>query len=480
MLLRKNTKAFKTIVEIVSACQSRPDREKLIRLYITKAGTTIKDRINVEGIQGDAALFYEMNYQTVLNSLKSSNHQLHMSDDIPGIYFFHSSSNKEWDETPFEFDEAVKDEFKSLPELPVMRKKGKAQKFALPTPTVKSQAPPVKKQKEKRGGTKQVTEPAKKGIKRAEEKVPKQPDFKLRNKIQFTDLEKVIFRQPQINKRDLLRYYNNISEYLLPYLKDRPLSTRLQSATVRTPVEVSIEALFKNDDDQIPDWLGKGSSPRAKAKKEILTCNDREHLLLYVQAGALEFDPGNSKVKDLSSPDVIVIAIDSPGAEVTKAAEVALTTKQILDGLQLPAFVKTDGASGLHIYIPLDSKNDFETSRTVAEYICKLVALKTPNLVTMKGSAENVYGKVSLDYSANEEGSAVVAPYSLVAGQTPIVATPVRWEELAEGLRVEDFNPESILKRLKQEGDPFENLFKKKINAEALLKRLTENYSFLF
>ena len=76
MLIRKNTKAFKTILQIVSECQSRPDREQLIRLFITRAGNTVKDRISVESIQGDAALFYEMNYQTVLNSLRSSNHQL--------------------------------------------------------------------------------------------------------------------------------------------------------------------------------------------------------------------------------------------------------------------------------------------------------------------------------------------------------------------------------------------------------------------
>lgn len=94
MLIRKNTKAFKTIAEIILACQQRVDREKFIRLYITKAGHTVHDRISVEGIQGDAALFYEMNYQSVLNNLQSSNHQLHASDEIPGIYFFRSASNK--------------------------------------------------------------------------------------------------------------------------------------------------------------------------------------------------------------------------------------------------------------------------------------------------------------------------------------------------------------------------------------------------
>src|SRR4026207_2273784 len=148
MLIRKNTKAFKTILEIITSCQTRADREKLIRLYITRAGHTIKDRINVEGIQGDSAVFYEMNYQAVLTYLQSSNHQLHQSEDIPGIYFFRSTSNKVWDEMPFEFDEAVKKEFASLPDLPVLRKKEKAEKYVFPAAESKTETK-VKKEKTK-------------------------------------------------------------------------------------------------------------------------------------------------------------------------------------------------------------------------------------------------------------------------------------------------------------------------------------------
>ena len=121
MLIRKNTKAFKTILEILTACRDRQDREQLIRVYITKVGDTVRERINVEGIEGGAGLFYEMNYQAIMGNLKSSNHQLHQSDEIPGVYFFRSSSNKTWDESPFEFGEGIINEFSSLPELPVTR-----------------------------------------------------------------------------------------------------------------------------------------------------------------------------------------------------------------------------------------------------------------------------------------------------------------------------------------------------------------------
>ena len=101
-----------------------------------------------------------------------------------------------------------------------------------------------------------------------------------------------------------------------------------------------------------------------------------------------------------------------------------------------------------------------------------------PDLVSLAGSDE-AYGKVSLDFSINAPEKRIVAPYSLVPGQSAIVATPLLWEEVKEGLRPESFNHETILKRLKQVGDPFESVGKK-INAEALLEKLENHYSFLF
>src|SRR5688572_21446208 len=121
MQIRRNTKQFKTILAIVMECQSREDRRELVRIYITKAGHTISERINVEGIEGEAGVFYDMNYMVLLNNLNSPGHQLHLSDDTPGIYYFHNNLNKTWEEAPFEFDDAIKQEFASLPELPVTR-----------------------------------------------------------------------------------------------------------------------------------------------------------------------------------------------------------------------------------------------------------------------------------------------------------------------------------------------------------------------
>ena len=492
MIVRKNTKAFKTILQLVTDCQDRPDREKLIRLYITKAGQSIRERINIEGIEGGAALFYEMTYQTVLNNLKSPNHQLHESDEVPGIYFFHSSSNKVWDETPFEFDESIKEEFRSLQELPKVRKKEKAQKFVFPAPdSPKARPGPAASPEGRKSSTKETRSAERsdrnsKSILKdaktsadAEKKGPAQPNFKLKHEIEFTNLGRIVFRQPQLSKRDILEYYNKIAEHLLPYVKDRLMWTRLGSDGSGPIVRISSRALFENDEETTPDWIKTVKVSGGNGGEPLLICNDREHLLLCVEAGCVEFSPCHSKVKNLHSPDYIAIAIDSSESELGKAIDVALVARQILDGLKLPSFVKTDGISGLHVYVPLDSKSDFETSRTAAEYLGKLMRLKVPDLITFKGSEGYVHGKVSVDFSLNKEEGSVIAPYSL-AGQSANVATPLVWDEVKEGLRVEDFNYETIFTRLKKDSDPFDSLFRKRVNADTLVERIVEHYSFLF
>ena len=486
MLIRKNTKTFKSILEIVTACRDRPDREQLVRLYITRAGDLVRDRISVEGIQGEAGLFYEMGYQAVLGNLNSSSHQLHHSDDFPGIYFFHSSSNKVWDETPFEFDEAIKKEFGSLPELPVLRKKEKAEKFVFPAPKATSQTKPASKAKmeakpsrrEKAHDAKKKSEPRKSA--RVVALWPKQPDYKLKNEIHFTGLERITFRQAQLTKKDILDYYNNIAEYLLPHLRDRPVIIRLHRDGQPGPANMTMEPLAQNSAAELPDWIRGATGGKNKTQERLLLCNDREHLLFYVQLGCLEFQAVHARIKNPGSPDYLVLALESPDYALAKVVDAAVAVREVLTGLQLPSFVKTDGISGLHLYLPLDSGSDVEVCTRAAGYLCKLVRLKVPDLVALKGSGDHGYGKVTLDYSVNHQGRGIVVPYSLVAGQAATVATPLLWEEVKEGLKVEAFNHETIFRRLKEQGDPFAALFRKKVNADGLAEQMEKNYAFLF
>jgi len=346
-----------------------------------------------------------------------------------------------------------------------LRKKGKTEKYIFPAP--------AKTKPESKAG-KQEKAPTPKAV-MVVHRGPKQPDYKLKHTIEFSNLDKVVFRKAQLNKKDILDYYNNIAENILPYLKDRSISIGVLSKgrTVEYNSYSSLAELV-----ELPDWIqsSKDSAPR----DEVLYCNDREHLLWYVEIDAVEFKCGHSRKKLAEHPDYIIIEIESPDIEPGKAIDVALAGNEIFSGLRLPALIKSDGQSGLHVYIPLDSKSSFETSEAVAEYICKLIRVKVPDLVTMEGSDDNSYGKVSLRYMVNKQDKKIVTPYSLVVGESPTIAAPLRWDEVVESLQLLDLNQQTIFKRLKQLGDPLDAIFKKKVNADEVLQKMEDNYSFLF
>lgn len=464
MQIRRNTKAFKAILEIVSACQDKPDREKLIRLYITKAGNTIKDRISVEGIEGGAELFYDMGYQAVLNNLRSPNHQLYQSDETPGIYYFHSTSNKTWDETPFEFDESIKEDFGSLAEPPATRKKEKVGKFAFPSAKTDKIQPPAKGAKK----------PQKKTIKIAD-KGSRQPDFKLKREIEFTRLDDVVFRQPHVTKKEVLEYYDKVSKYILPHLRDRPVVIYRRSTDTKGKELRVAGDLVENGKDPLPKWIQ--TTRIGRDKEELLLCPDREHLLFYVERGGVTFNATNSFRNSIDTPTCIIIALGGD-TDKMKTIDVALAAREILDGLKLPSFVKLDGSSGLHIHIPIQPKPDFETVQEAAEYICKLIRVKAPDLVTLAGTDDKAFRKVSLDYSLNAEGKYVMVPYSL-APDRPSVAMPVAWKDVNQDLEPDMFTHSTILEKLDDTGDPFRSLFKRKVDVKELLENFEERYSFL-
>ncbi|HEX7014812.1 MAG TPA: hypothetical protein VF191_04820 [Cyclobacteriaceae bacterium] len=461
MQIRKNTKAHKSILQVVGECLNRPDREKLIRLYITRAGHSLQQRISIEGIQGDADLLYDMTYQAVLNNLKSSNHQLHESDEIPGIYYFHTSSNKEWDETPFEFDEAVLKLFPSLPEPPTTRKKGKTEKYVLPT------APKTTSGKTPRPASKKELSDKKPSLSKKEEK---QPNYHLKHKILFTGLETVIFRRPQTSKRNALDYYDKVANHLLPALKDRPIVI-YRCASNGGLLECTNAASLTEDKVDLPDWIHTSG----KNKDQLLLCNDRDHLFFYLEVGAVGFAPRLARIDSPDRPDYLIITIGAD-TEWPMVVDAAHAAKVILDGLKLPSMVKTDGSSGLQVYVPLDGRRDFKTAHAVASFICRLLKLKVPDLIALPNS-DNGYRKVLVEHNLNDKTGTALAPYSLV-GTHPGVSVPLSWDEITTDLKPEQFTLEAIMKS-KRLSKPDYSSSGKKADARTLLDILEDRYGFL-
>jgi bifunctional non-homologous end joining protein LigD len=235
-----------------------------------------------------------------------------------------------------------------------------------------------------------------------------------------------------------------------------------------------MQALQDEAHIELPSWI---RTVTGKHQHELLLCQDKEDLLFYIENGAIDMYPAHAKAKS-EAPDYAVIGISATEEVFSKVVDVALVAYEILTGLQLPSLVKTDGLSGLHIYIPLDAKSTFESAGAMAVCIGKLIRLKNPNVVALVSSDDPTYGKVVIDDQLNEEGKTVIAPYSLLP-ENATVATPLLWEEVTQGLRPDQFTHENMLKRLKETGDLFEPLFKKKVNARTVAGDLDKHYGFL-
>jgi bifunctional non-homologous end joining protein LigD len=152
--------------------------------------------------------------------------------------------------------------------------------------------------------------------------------------------------------------------------------------------------------------------------------------------------------------------------------EVAKVVKKVLDSIGADAYVKTSGSTGIHIYIPLGAKYDYDQSKQLAELVVTLVNQELPDLTSVERSPSKRKGKIYLDFLQNRETQTAAAPYSLRPKPGVPVSTPLDWSELKKGLTPTTYNARNIFGRLKVEGDLFKPVLGKGINLEKVLSKL--------
>jgi len=263
---------------------------------------------------------------------------------------------------------------------------------------------------------------------------------------------------PKFLKKDLIEYYEAIAAWILPHLKDRPLSLS------RYPNGINGKSFYQKDWDQKkPDFVTTAqihSEHRGDSINYII-CNNVETLIWIANLGCIEMHPWYSRLKDfdgcdssallyeekcgLNFPDYIVFDLDPyiysgkekkgqepeyniPGFKA--AVEIAYELKDILKGLQINCYAKTSGKSGLHVYVPVSNKYPYEQTKNFAEVMAKLMVSKFPNTVTMEWSTSKRKGKVFFDYNQNARGKTIASVFSLRPTLTATVSMPVSWKKL--------------------------------------------------
>ena len=295
-------------------------------------------------------------------------------------------------------------------------------------------------------------------------------------RLRLSNLNKVYFPESGYTKRNLLAYYYRMADFVLPFLADRPLVLR------RYPDGIKGQAFFQKDlREGIPEWFTTMLVDSEKRGEEIhyATANDRASLLFLTGLGCIDHNPWSSRYADLEHPDYFFFDLDpSEGTDFSVVVTIARVLHEKLEELRLVSFLKTSGATGIHLYIPVEPVYTYEQLRTFAEIVARTVTAEHSNLVTNERSvARRPAGRVLIDVQQNALGRPLAAPYAVRAFPQAPVSTPLLPRELRPGLRPASLNIKTVFARLKEKGDLWGNFWERRQRLENAIESLSRRVS---
>jgi bifunctional non-homologous end joining protein LigD len=292
--------------------------------------------------------------------------------------------------------------------------------------------------------------------------------------VPFTNLDKVFWPDSGQTKGDLIEYYRSVSEWLLPYLRDRPL------VLTRYPDGIEGKSFFqKNAPEWAPDWIRtvKLWSEDSQRDIEYFVCDDLESLLYVVNLGTIPLHVWSSRVSSLGEPDWCVLDLDPKDAPFGDVVRVARHIRKLCREIDLPAFPKTSGSTGLHVLIPLGRRFTYEQSRTLAELLARVVAAELPEIATIIRNPRERGGRVYVDYVQNGRGRLLVAPFSVRPVPEASVSAPLKWTGVTKRLHARAYTIENLPKRMRRLGeDPLAPVLELKPDLPSVLARLAERF----
>ncbi|RYF84401.1 MAG: DNA ligase D, partial [Chitinophagaceae bacterium] len=289
------------------------------------------------------------------------------------------------------------------------------------------------------------------------------------HKLALTNLRKIYWPRERITKGDLLRYYEEIAPFILPYMLHRPQSLN------RFPNGINGESFYqKNMRGKVEPWLKtfERFSDSDEEGKDFLVCTGEASLLYMANLGCIEMNPWHSRVESPHYPDWCVIDLDPGNNTFNQVIEAAQVTHNILVSLGVESFPKTSGSTGIHIYIPLGGKYNYEQSRQLAELLVTLVHGELPKTTSLLRSPQKRKDKIYLDFLQNRPIQTICAPYSVRPKPGATVSAPLLWEEVKKGLAMSRFTLKNMMDRVRSEGDLFEGVLKGSIDLNEVLKTL--------
>jgi bifunctional non-homologous end joining protein LigD len=273
--------------------------------------------------------------------------------------------------------------------------------------------------------------------------------------VRLTSGDRVLFPDDGVTKGDLFEYYGRIAPAILPHLRGRPFTMK------RMPMGLGTVAYFQKQAPRgMPAWIPTRTFrtfPRAGEPRmvDFPLVGTREALQWMVQMNCIDMNAWYSRVDRPERPDYVVFDLDPPDGEFALCVRAAHLLRELLDSLGLRSYVKTSGADGIHVLVPVSRRYGFGETYAFAEAVSRRLEADNPGVVTTEWLKKKRQG-VLLDHRQNGHGKTLASVYSVRPKPGAPVSTPLRWEELGERTTPRDFTMAVALERVERLGDLFE------------------------
>src|SRR3979409_9151 len=252
--------------------------------------------------------------------------------------------------------------------------------------------------------------------------------------VSLTSLERVYWPEEKLTKFDLLQYYIRVSEFIMPFLENRPAILQ------RWPRGINAPMFFQQDLESAPEFIKTVRLTNQEGRVlDYAVYTNTASLLHFVNLGTIEQHPWHSTVKHLDKPDYLMLDLDPKAAPWSNVLAVALVCKEVFDELGLPSFPKTSGSSGIPIYLPLKPQDHHGKIAAVAHALAVEVASRAPKLATTQRSlAKRQKQQVYVDSMQNARGKTIASVFSARAKPGATISMPLTWKQIEKGVKIAD------------------------------------------
>jgi len=278
-----------------------------------------------------------------------------------------------------------------------------------------------------------------------------------REQVAVTSLDRIYWPDEKLTKFDLLSYYLKVTDYIMPYLQDRPAILQRYPRGIKAPM------FFQQDLESAPEFIKTARLTNQEGRQlDYGVYSTIGSVLHFVTLGTIEQHPWHSTIKRLDKPDWIAIDLDPKKAPWENVLQVALVVKQVADEIGLQAFPKTSGSSGIHIYVPLKPTNEYEKVAEFARMFATEVAQRAPKIATVERTiAKRKSTQVYVDWMQNARGKSLAAVFTARARPKAPVSMPLTWKQIEKGVKIQDFTIVNVPELL-QKGDAWADFFKER------------------